>query len=100
MLHRAAKHGLGSAYRAGFARVLGRGGLRRRHLDGRRLLARPRAVEPSSSALVADGADVVIGSRYVPGGGTTDWPVRRQLLSKWGNTYTRAILGVDAHDCT
>ena len=38
-------------------------------------------------------------SRYVRGGGTTDWPVR-QLLSKWGNAYTRAILGVSARDCT
>jgi dolichol-phosphate mannosyltransferase len=55
---------------------------------------------PEFLALIADGADVVIGSRYVPGGGTTDWPVRRQLLSKWGNAYTRSILGVSARDCT
>jgi dolichol-phosphate mannosyltransferase len=42
----------------------------------------------------------VIGSRYVPGGGTTDWPVRRQLLSKWGNSYTRSVLGLPTRDCT
>ena len=53
---------------------------------------RSRAVDPEFIALIADGADVVIGSRYVRGGGTTDWPVHRQLLSKWGNAYTRTLL--------
>ena len=51
-------------------------------------------------ALIDDGADAVIGSRYVRGGGTTDWPVRRQLLSKWGNAYTRRLLRLAPHDCT
>jgi dolichol-phosphate mannosyltransferase len=55
---------------------------------------------PEFLAMIADGADLVIGSRYVTGGGTTDWPVRRQLLSKWGNAYTRTILGVSPRDCT
>jgi dolichol-phosphate mannosyltransferase len=51
-------------------------------------------------ALIDEGADTVIGSRYVRGGGTTDWPVRRQLLSKWGNAYTRRLLRLTPHDCT
>jgi dolichol-phosphate mannosyltransferase len=55
---------------------------------------------PEFIALIEDGADLVIGSRYVTGGGTTDWPVHRQLLSRWGNAYTRTILGVTARDCT
>ena len=42
----------------------------------------------------------MIGSRYVRGGGTTDWPVHRQLLSKWGNAYTRTRAAADARDCT
>ena len=98
VLHRPAKDGLGSAYRAGFETVL----------DGRYDIVISMDADMSHDpeqlsqiiALVADGADVVIGSRYVPGGGTTDWPVHRQLLSKWGNLYTRAVLGVDARDCT
>ena len=43
--------------------------------------------------LLHDGADVVIGSRYVAGGGTQDWPLRRRLLSRWGNRYTGLLLG-------
>jgi dolichol-phosphate mannosyltransferase len=50
--------------------------------------------------LLDAGADVVIGSRYVPGGGTTDWPTHRRLLSKWGNAYTRIVLRLPANDCT
>ncbi len=55
---------------------------------------------PDLLQLIAGGADLAIGSRYVTGGGTTDWPVRRQLLSKWGNAYTRTILDVEPRDCT
>ncbi len=98
VLHRPAKQGLGSAYREGFSRVLA---------DGYDVVVSmdadfshdPEQV-PEFVERIAGGADVVIGSRYVTGGGTTDWPVHRQLLSKWGNAYTRAILGVGARDCT
>ena len=55
---------------------------------------------PEFIRLITEGADLVIGSRYVRGGGTTDWAMRRQLLSKWGNAYTRSILGVPSRDCT
>src|SRR6185312_2973193 len=46
------------------------------------------------------GADVVVGSRYVPGGRTVDWPVHRRLLSRWGNRYTAAALRMPVRDCT
>jgi dolichol-phosphate mannosyltransferase len=50
--------------------------------------------------LLDDGADVVCGSRYVPGGATVDWPLRRRLLSRWGNRYTAALLRLPVRDCT
>ncbi len=98
VLHRPGKAGLGSAYREGFAHVL----------DGRYDVvvsmdadfSHDPARIPEFIEAIEHGADLVIGSRYVRGGGTTDWPVRRQLLSKWGNAYTRTILGVSARDCT
>jgi dolichol-phosphate mannosyltransferase len=57
-------------------------------------------VVPTLVSIIEQGADVAIGSRYVRGGGTVDWPVRRQLLSKWGNRYTGAMLRTGVHDCT
>ena len=102
VLQRDAKAGLGSAYRTGFRRVLDAE-------DGEAYdvvvsmdadLSHDPAEIPGMLALIDAGADAVIGSRYVRGGGTTDWPVRRQLLSKWGNGYTRLLLGLSPHDCT
>ena len=95
---RASKDGLGSAYRAGFDRVLGEGYDVIISMDAD--LSHDPAVIPRMLELIEGGADAVIGSRYVTGGGTTDWPVRRQLLSRWGNAYTRSILGLATHDCT
>ena len=66
-------------------------------VDAERLLARLRGEDGP-----ADGADVAIGSRYVPGG-TIDprWRLRRRLLSRWGNRFARSIAGIRAvHDCT
>jgi dolichol-phosphate mannosyltransferase len=51
-------------------------------------------------ALAEDGADVVIGSRYVPGGGTANWGIGRQIISRGGGLYARTILGVDVQDLT
>ena len=99
VLHRADKQGLGSAYRDGFATVLGRATYDVVISMDADFSHDPEQL-PDFVELIAGGADVVIGSRYVLGGGTTDWPVHRQLLSKWGNTYTRGILGVSARDCT
>jgi dolichol-phosphate mannosyltransferase len=98
VLHRPGKDGLGSAYREGFGRVL-QGSYDVVVSMDADFSHDPEQI-PEFVAAIEDGADLVIGSRYVTGGGTTDWPVRRQLLSKWGNAYTRSILGVGARDCT
>ena len=102
VLQRETKTGLGSAYRAGFDKVLGAGSDEAYDvvvsMDAD--LSHDPAVLPVMLALIDEGADTVIGSRYVRGGGTTDWPVRRQLLSKWGNAYTRRLLRLTPHDCT
>ena len=99
VMSRPGKSGLGSAYRDGFAKVLGSGEYDIVVSMDADMSHDPERI-PDFIRLVADGADLVIGSRYVTGGGTTDWPVRRQLLSKWGNMYTRTILGVPSRDCT
>ena len=98
VLERTTKDGLGSAYRAGFAQVLGQGYDVVVSMDAD--LSHDPAVIPEMLHLLEGDADAVIGSRYVTGGGTTDWPVRRQLLSKWGNAYTRWVLGLPTRDCT
>ena len=98
VLVRTSKDGLGSAYRAGFAQVLSEGYDVVVSMDAD--LSHDSSVIPEMLRLIDGGADAVIGSRYVTGGGTTDWPVRRQLLSKWGNTYTRRVLGLPTRDCT
>ncbi|MDJ0767316.1 MAG: polyprenol monophosphomannose synthase [Ilumatobacter sp.] len=98
VLRRAAKNGLGSAYRAGFEHVLDAGYDVIVSMDAD--LSHDPAVLPSMLRLLEGGADAVVGSRYVTGGGTTDWPIRRQLLSKWGNAYTRTLLRLEVRDCT
>lgn len=98
VLDRTAKDGLGSAYRAGFDQVLSDGYDVIISMDAD--LSHDPAVIPEMLNLLDDGADAVVGSRYVRGGGTTDWPAHRRLLSKWGNTYTRAALRLSVNDCT
>jgi dolichol-phosphate mannosyltransferase len=100
VLQRTAKDGLGSAYRAGFRQVLAADPAYDVVLSMDADLSHDPVVIPTMLALIDGGADAVIGSRYVRGGGTTDWPVRRQLLSKWGNTYTRTVLRLTPRDCT
>jgi dolichol-phosphate mannosyltransferase len=99
---RPGKQGLGSAYRDGFRQVLERTPAEAYDvvvsMDAD--LSHDPAVIPDMLARLDEGADAVVGSRYVRGGGTTDWPVRRQLLSKWGNAYTRRVLRLDTRDCT
>jgi hypothetical protein len=55
---------------------------------------------PELLALLDAGADAVIGSRYVPGGATEDWPLHRRVLSRWGNRYTSLVLRLQVRDCT
>jgi glycosyltransferase involved in cell wall biosynthesis len=58
------------------------------------------AIIPTFLELLNSGCDVVIGSRYCPGGSIINWPWYRTALSKWGNLYTRALLRVSTTDCT
>ncbi|MDQ3310744.1 MAG: polyprenol monophosphomannose synthase [Actinomycetota bacterium] len=98
VLHRQHKAGLGAAYRAGFAEVLDQEYDAVVSMDAD--FSHDPASLPALRKALDHGADIVVGSRYVTGGGVTDWPVRRQLLSKWGNRYTRAVLGVAPYDIT
>ena len=98
VLHRGGKQGLGAAYRHGFTTAFDEGYEAIVSMDSD--FSHDPTVIPSMLALLAGGADVVIGSRYVPGGATVDWPLRRRVLSKWGNRYTAAVLRLPVSDCT
>jgi dolichol-phosphate mannosyltransferase len=98
VLHRPAKGGLGPAYLAGFAEALAGGAGYVMEMDADfshdpedlgRLLAAAR-----------EGADLVLGSRYVAGGGVQDWGPLRRLISRGGSLYARVLLGVGQHDLT
>ncbi len=97
VMHRLGKEGLGAAYLSGFAWGLQQGFdvLVEMDADGSH---QPEQLPSLLAAL--DGADLVLGSRWVTGGGTVNWPKSRQLLSKGGNAYTRAMLGVPIQDAT
>lgn len=98
VIHREGKPGLGAAYRTGFALAFEQGFDAIVSMDSD--FSHDPAVIPTMLQLLAGGADVVIGSRYVAGGGTQDWPLRRRLLSRWGNRYTGLLLGAKVRDCT
>ncbi|MFZ9628509.1 MAG: polyprenol monophosphomannose synthase [Ilumatobacteraceae bacterium] len=98
VLRRAGKAGLGSAYRAGFRRAIDDGAEVVVQMDAD--LSHPPDVLPALLANVEHGADLAIGSRYVPGGLTVDWPRRRQWLSRWGNRYSAGVLGLAVNDAT
>jgi dolichol-phosphate mannosyltransferase len=97
VLHRTVKEGLGRAYLAGFERAIASGADLVLEMDAdfshdpRDL---PRLIEASA------GADLVLGSRYVRGGGVTDWGLFRRMLSRGGSWYARVILGVPVRDLT
>jgi dolichol-phosphate mannosyltransferase len=97
VLHRAGKAGLGAAYIAGFAWALeqGYGALVEMDADGSH---QPEELPRLLAALA--GADLVLGSRYVPGGAVLNWPRSRELLSRAGNTYARLMLGLNLMDAT
>jgi dolichol-phosphate mannosyltransferase len=98
VLHRPRKDGLGNAYRAGFRQGLDAGYQVLVQMDAD--LSHDPAVIPLLLAKVAEGADVAIGSRYVPGGSTPNWPTHRKLLSRIGNRYTGWALGLKLRDVT
>jgi dolichol-phosphate mannosyltransferase len=99
VLHRPAKEGLGRAYAVGFSQALA---------DEARVVCEidadfshdpadlPRLVD----AVASGQADLAIGSRYVTGGSTPDWPMHRRILSKGGNLYARLMLGLKVRDAT
>jgi len=97
VLHRAGKEGLGKAYLAGFAWALERGYGLVLEMDAD-FSHDPRYL-PTLLAGAAQ-ADLVLGSRYVPGGGTENWGLARRLLSRGGSLYARLILGVPIRDLT
>ncbi|WP_455566812.1 polyprenol monophosphomannose synthase [Pimelobacter simplex] len=97
VLHRTAKGGLGAAYLAGFAWALERGYdvIGEMDADGSH---QPEQLHRLLAGL-AD-ADLVIGSRWVPGGSVVNWPWEREVLSRGGNLYVRLLLGIDVRDAT
>lgn len=98
VLHRPGKQGLGSAYRNGFAVALDEGYELIISMDVD--FSHDPAVIPTMITAIDAGADVVVGSRYVAGGGTENWPLHRRLLSRWGNRYTGFVLRIPVRDCT
>ena len=98
VLRRAGKQGLGSAYRDGFAWGLERGYGVLMEMDAD-FSHDPEDV-PRLVAAVEEGADLAIGSRYVPGGSIPAWSWHRRALSRWGNAYARLALGIDVQDMT
>ncbi len=98
LLSRAGKLGLGSAYVAGFRRALADGAEFIFEMDAD-FSHDPRYL-PELLAAVEQGADLAIGSRYVAGGGTTDWGLIRRLISRGGNIYAGLILQLPIADAT
>lgn len=97
VLHRKGKEGLGAAYLAGFAWGIerGYGVLVEMDADGSH---QPEELPRLLTAL--KGADLVLGSRWVPGGRVVNWPKHREFLSRGGSTYSRLLLGVPIRDVT
>jgi dolichol-phosphate mannosyltransferase len=98
VLHRAEKSGIGRAYLAGFGHALDRGAGYVMEMDS------DFSHDPADLArlleAVRDGADLALGSRYVPGGGVSDWGVLRRFISEGGSTYARLVLGLGVRDLT
>lgn len=98
VLHRERKEGLGPAYLAGFRRALAGGAELVLEMDCD-FSHDPNDV-PRLIAAVEDGADVALGSRYVPGGGVRNWGLLRRFISAGGSAYARVLLGVKIRDLT
>jgi dolichol-phosphate mannosyltransferase len=97
--HRTAKQGLGKAYLDGFGVALGSGATIVAQMDAD--FSHDPAVLPTLIAPIQnDEADLVIGSRYTPGGGVVDWGMGRRLLSRGGSVFARTVLGLRPSDLT
>ena len=97
VLHRERKEGLGPAYIAGFRRALAGGAELVVEMDAD--FSHDPAYLPQLLR-AAEDADLVIGSRYVPGGGVTDWGALRRFISRGGGAYARIALGLEVRDLT
>lgn len=95
---RPGKAGLGSAYRHGFELALAQGYEAIIQLDAD--LSWSESALPAMLAELDDGCDLVIGSRYVPGGSIPHWPWHRRAMSRHGNRYACFVLGLPIHDAT
>ncbi|WP_375758084.1 polyprenol monophosphomannose synthase [Corallococcus exercitus] len=98
VLHREKKEGLGRAYLAAFRWALAEGYTYILEMDAD-FSHDPRYL-PTFLDAAEGGADLVLGSRYVAGGGTVNWGVGRKIISRGGSLYARSILGVDVRDLT
>ena len=98
VMHREHKVGLGPAYAAAFDQVLADGAEVVIEMDAD--FSHDPGDLPRLVAAIDAGADLAIGSRYVPGGATPDWPATRRLISKGGNLYARTLLGIPIRDAT
>jgi dolichol-phosphate mannosyltransferase len=97
VMHRPTKRGIGPAYLAGFADVLARGAAQVVQMDAD-FSHDPDDLPPLLEA--GAEADLVVGSRYVPGGRILDWGAARRAISRWGSAYARTVLGLDIRDMT
>ena len=98
VLHRSEKEGLGKAYIAGFRHAIEQGAELLFEMDADLRTTPPYL--PDFLRLIEQGADVVLGSRYVTGGGVENWPLVRKVISRGGSLYSRTILGLPYHDLT
>jgi glycosyltransferase involved in cell wall biosynthesis len=98
VLRRTAKEGLGAAYKAGFALGLADGADILVEMDAD--LSHDPSALPAIISAAEHGADLVIGSRYVPGGSIPNWSFGRRSLSRWGNRYAAGVLGLAINDAT
>jgi dolichol-phosphate mannosyltransferase len=97
VVHRSGRRGLGRAYVDGFRQAI------REPVDVVCQMDADLSHDPSQLPdliRAAEHADVVIGSRYIPGGRIVNWPKRREVLSRFANVYVRAITRLKTHDCT
>jgi dolichol-phosphate mannosyltransferase len=98
VLHRTEKNGIGPAYLAGFRHALDRGAGYVMEMDSD--FSHDPADLARLLAAVRKDADLALGSRYVPGGGVSDWGLLRRFISEGGSTYARWVLGLKVRDLT
>lgn len=98
VMRRSGKHGLGAAYRAGIRRAIDDGADICIQIDAD--FSHDPVMIPALVSAVEHGADLALGSRYVPGGITENWPRKRRALSRWANRYAAGVLGLAVNDAT